>query len=215
MLDAFLQWAPPPSPDEAAVTLMQAWLAGEPPPANCACAGACVSMTSSAQLGVDVGLSGKLRRYFQRLERGRSTSSASTGASSTRLRWLFAPPHRSSAAGRARRAATGDGGARISHRARAHSGPRTPGRRRRALGLRRRALPRTRDPPVRARGARPDSVTNARKPSYPDLPSGSRIQDVAKPVDPRVTALLERYHEHFASPSFRCRSTRSLSICWG
>ncbi len=48
MLDAFLQWAPPPSPDEAAVTLMQAWLAGEPP--NCACAGACVSMTSSASL---------------------------------------------------------------------------------------------------------------------------------------------------------------------
>ena len=43
-------------------------------------------------------------------------------------------------------------------------------------------------------------MTNARKQSYPDLPSGSRIQDVAKLVDPRVTALLERYYQHFASP---------------
>jgi hypothetical protein len=74
MLDAFLQWAPPPSPDEAAVTLMQAWLAGEPPLRELRVRRGMrvddVVGELAAQLGVDVGLSGKLRRYFQRLERG-------------------------------------------------------------------------------------------------------------------------------------------------
>lgn len=74
MLDAFLQWAPPPNPDEAAVTLMQAWLAGEPPLRELRVRRGIrvddVVDQLVAQLGVDVGLSGKLRRYFQRLERG-------------------------------------------------------------------------------------------------------------------------------------------------
>lgn len=74
MLDAFLQWAPPPTPDEAAVPLMQAWLAGEPPLRELRVhRGVRVDdavAALAAQLGIEVGMTGKLRRYFQRLERG-------------------------------------------------------------------------------------------------------------------------------------------------
>jgi hypothetical protein len=74
MLDAFLQWAPPPTPDDAAVTLMQAWLVGQPPLRELRVSRGLrveelVGQLGS-QLGLDVSLSGKLRRYFQRLERG-------------------------------------------------------------------------------------------------------------------------------------------------
>jgi hypothetical protein len=74
MLDAFLQWAPPPAPDETAVALMEAWLAGEPPLRVLRVQrGVRVDEVVEAlaeQLDVDVTLRGKLRRYFQRLERG-------------------------------------------------------------------------------------------------------------------------------------------------
>jgi len=74
MLDAFLQWAPAPSPDDTAVTLMQAWLAGEPPLRELRVSRGVrvdtVVAGLAAQLAIDVALTGKLRRYFQRLERG-------------------------------------------------------------------------------------------------------------------------------------------------
>jgi hypothetical protein len=74
MLDAFLQWAPPPAPDETAVILMQAWLAGEPPLRELRVhRGVRVEEIVVAlvqRFDIDVGLRGKLRRYFQRLERG-------------------------------------------------------------------------------------------------------------------------------------------------
>jgi hypothetical protein len=74
MLDAFLQWAPPPTPDEAAVTLMHAWLGGQPPLRELRVSRGLrvdeIVGELRSQLGLDVSLSGKLRRYFQRLERG-------------------------------------------------------------------------------------------------------------------------------------------------
>lgn len=74
MLDAFLQWAPPPTLDAAAVPLMKAWMAGDPPLRELRVQRGIrvddVAADLAAQLGIDVGLTGKLRRYFQRLERG-------------------------------------------------------------------------------------------------------------------------------------------------
>ena len=74
MIDRFLQWVPPPSPDEVAVALMQAWLAGEPPLRELRVTRGLrvedVVRQLSAEFDVDVALIGKLRRYFQRLERG-------------------------------------------------------------------------------------------------------------------------------------------------
>jgi hypothetical protein len=74
MLDAFLQWAPPPTLDAASVLLMQAWIAGDPPLRELRVQRGMrvddVAADLTARLGIDVGLTGKLRRYFQRLERG-------------------------------------------------------------------------------------------------------------------------------------------------
>jgi hypothetical protein len=74
MLDAFLQWAPVPAPSEAAVRLMEAWLVGEPPLRELRVQRGVrvedVVEALASQLDVDVTLRGKLRRYFQRLERG-------------------------------------------------------------------------------------------------------------------------------------------------
>jgi hypothetical protein len=74
MIDRFLQWAPPPAPDEVAVALMGAWLAGEPPLRELRVKRGLrvddVVHQLSAEFDVDLALTGKLRRYFQRLERG-------------------------------------------------------------------------------------------------------------------------------------------------
>jgi hypothetical protein len=74
MLDTFLQWAPAPMPDEIAVTLMQAWLAGEPPLRELRVKRGLrvedVVGQLAAQFDVDLAHRAKLRRYFQRLERG-------------------------------------------------------------------------------------------------------------------------------------------------
>jgi hypothetical protein len=74
MIDRFLQWAPPSSPDDVAVALMRAWLAGEPPLRELRVQRGLrvedVVRQLSADFDVDVAQVGKLRRYFQRLERG-------------------------------------------------------------------------------------------------------------------------------------------------
>jgi hypothetical protein len=74
MIDQFLQWAPPPSADETAVSMMQAWLAGEPPLRELRVKrGVRVDEIVSwlaAAFNVDIAQVGKLRRYVQRLERG-------------------------------------------------------------------------------------------------------------------------------------------------
>jgi hypothetical protein len=74
ILDGFLQWAPPPTPDEIALTLMQAWLTGEPPLRELRVKRGLrvedVVGQLSAQFDVDLAHTAKLRRYFQRLERG-------------------------------------------------------------------------------------------------------------------------------------------------
>jgi len=74
MLDAFLQWAPAPTADELAVTLMEAWLAGQPPLRELRVRRGLrvdeIVGELRSRLGLDVSRSGKLRRYFQRLERG-------------------------------------------------------------------------------------------------------------------------------------------------
>lgn len=74
MIDRFLQWVPPPAPDEVAVALMQAWLAGEPPLRELRVERGLrvddVVRQLSAEFDIDVAHVAKLRRYFQRLERG-------------------------------------------------------------------------------------------------------------------------------------------------
>jgi len=74
MIDRFLQWVPPPALDDVAVALMQAWLAGEPPLRELRVKRGLrvedVVRQLSAEFDVDVAHVGKLRRYFQRLERG-------------------------------------------------------------------------------------------------------------------------------------------------
>jgi len=107
MLDAFLQWAPPPTPDQAAVTLMEAWLVGQPPLRELRVSRGLrvdeIVGELRSQLGLDVSVSGKLRRYFQRLERGSldvnrvdqrvfdALSAAMHTSSSTLLSWARAP----------------------------------------------------------------------------------------------------------------------------
>jgi transcriptional regulator with XRE-family HTH domain len=74
MLDRLLQWAPAPAPDEIAVTLMQAWLAGESPLRELRVQRGLrvedVVGQLAMQFDIDLAHTGKLRRYFQRLERG-------------------------------------------------------------------------------------------------------------------------------------------------
>jgi hypothetical protein len=74
MLDRFLQSAPAPAPDKAAVLLMQAWLAEEPPLRELRVERGLrvedVVGELADQFDIDLVHRGKLRRYFQRLERG-------------------------------------------------------------------------------------------------------------------------------------------------
>lgn len=74
MLDRFLQWAPVPAADELMVTLMQAWLEDESPLRELRVQRGMRVDEVVAQLSTDLELEpehrGKLRGYFQRLERG-------------------------------------------------------------------------------------------------------------------------------------------------
>jgi hypothetical protein len=74
IIDQFLQWAPPPAPDGVAVGLMEAWLAGEPPLRELRVKRGLrvddVVGQLMGELGLDLARVSKLRRYFQRLERG-------------------------------------------------------------------------------------------------------------------------------------------------
>jgi transcriptional regulator with XRE-family HTH domain len=109
MLDRLLQWAPAPAPDEIAVTLMQAWLAGEPPLRELRVKRGLrveeVVGELSTQFDVDLVLTAKLRRYFQRLERGAldvgrvdnrvlETLAAVLQTSASTLRSWASPPRR-------------------------------------------------------------------------------------------------------------------------
>jgi AcrR family transcriptional regulator len=74
MIDRFLQWAPPPTADETAVRMMQAWLSGEPPLRELRVERGVrvdeIVGRLAATFNVDVAQVGKVRRYVQRLERG-------------------------------------------------------------------------------------------------------------------------------------------------
>jgi hypothetical protein len=74
MLDRFLQWAPVPAADELMLTLMQAWLEDESPLRELRVQRGMRVDEVVDQLSTDLELEpehqGKLRRYFQRLERG-------------------------------------------------------------------------------------------------------------------------------------------------
>jgi hypothetical protein len=74
MLDRFLQWAPVPAADELMVTLMQAWLENESPLRELRVQRGMRVDEVVDQFSTDLELEpehrGKLRRYFQRLERG-------------------------------------------------------------------------------------------------------------------------------------------------
>jgi hypothetical protein len=74
MLEQFLQWAPPPAPEPAAVTLMEAWLAGEPPLLALRVERGLrvddVVAELAERLQVAVSDRSRLRRYLQRLEGG-------------------------------------------------------------------------------------------------------------------------------------------------
>jgi hypothetical protein len=109
MIDRFLQWAPPSSPDDVAVALMRAWLAGEPPLRELRVQRGLrvedVVRQLSADFDVDVAQVGKLRRYFQRLERGALDPVGSTGVSSRRSLRRCKRPRQCFAAGQAHRAA--------------------------------------------------------------------------------------------------------------
>jgi transcriptional regulator with XRE-family HTH domain len=74
MFDELLQWAPAPAPDEIAVALMQTWLDGEPPLRELRVRRGLrvddIVRRLSVEFEVDLAHTGKLRRYFQRFERG-------------------------------------------------------------------------------------------------------------------------------------------------
>ena len=74
LFDLFLQWAPPPTPDESAVKMMEAWLAGEPPLVTLRVERGIrvddLVEKVGEELRVDVSKRSKLRRYLQRLEFG-------------------------------------------------------------------------------------------------------------------------------------------------
>jgi hypothetical protein len=74
MLDRFLQWAPVPGADALTVMLMQAWLEDESPLRELRVQRGVRVDEVVGQLSTDLQLEpehqGKLRRYFQRLERG-------------------------------------------------------------------------------------------------------------------------------------------------
>ena len=73
-LDLFLQWAPAPAAEPAAVTMMEAWLAGEPPLLTLRIEKGLrvgdVVAELAEKLEVEVSKRSKLRRYVQRLEAG-------------------------------------------------------------------------------------------------------------------------------------------------
>lgn len=74
LLDLFLQWAPAPAPEPAAVTMMEAWLAGEPPLLTLRVEKGLrvedLVDELAEKLQVEVAKRSKLRRYLQRLESG-------------------------------------------------------------------------------------------------------------------------------------------------
>lgn len=74
MLDLLLQWAPALAAEPAAVTMMEAWLAGEPPLLTLRVEKGLrvddLVDELAEQLQVEVAKRSKLRRYVQRLESG-------------------------------------------------------------------------------------------------------------------------------------------------
>lgn len=74
MLDLFLQWAPAPTPGPAAVTMMEAWLAGQPPLLTLRLEKGLrvddLVDELAEKLRVELAMRSKLRRYLQRLESG-------------------------------------------------------------------------------------------------------------------------------------------------
>jgi hypothetical protein len=74
VLDVFLAWAPAPTPDDSAVTMMNAWLAGDAPLVALRVSRSLrvddLVEEVTSQLGLEPAKRSKVRRYVQRLEQG-------------------------------------------------------------------------------------------------------------------------------------------------